>query len=59
MARLVRHEFMGSRLLLFLYFLVPFLLPLGIVYLLEATVTVNHEMEDPEAFLVQYRAKKG
>ena len=58
MSRLIRHEFVGNRWVLFPLLIIPFLLPLGIFYLLEGTVTVSHEMEDPEAFINSFRRSR-
>jgi hypothetical protein len=55
MARLIRREFVGSKFLLWLLLVIPLLLPLGIAYLIDGTVTVDHEMDDPEAFLADLR----
>jgi hypothetical protein len=54
-SKLVRREFVGNRIILLLLFLVPFLIPLGIVYLLEGTVSVEAGIENPEEFLEAFR----
>jgi len=58
MARIVRREFVGSRLLLFALLVFPLAFPFGIIYLLEATVTVDEELENPQTFLDAFRAGK-
>lgn len=58
MAKIVRREFVGSRLLLFFLFIIPLCFPFAIIYLIESTVTVEEEMENPTAFLEAFRAGK-
>jgi hypothetical protein len=58
MGKIVRREFVGSRLLFFLLFLLGVTLPFAIIYLLEATVTIEDEVEDPEKFMAALREGK-
>lgn len=55
MAKLIRREFVGSRLLFWFQCLTLVGIPLAILHLLEGTVEVEHELEDPEAFLREFR----
>jgi hypothetical protein len=58
MGKIVRREFVGSRLVFFLLCLFGITLPFAIIYLLEATVTIEDEMEDPEKFMMALREGK-
>lgn len=58
MGKIVRREFVGSRLLFSVLFLLGITLPVAIIYLLEATVTVEDEMENPEEFMTALRQGK-
>ena len=58
MAKIVRHEFVGSPIIFFLLCLSMGGIPFAILYLIGGTVTVEEEMEDPTEFLMQYRAGK-
>ncbi len=56
--RIVRYEFMGNPLIFVLLCLTGFLLPIAVIYLVNGTLRIEHEMNDPEAFVVQYRSRK-
>ena len=58
MAKLIRHESIGKRLLLFVLFLTGIGVPLAPIYLIEATVAIEEEVEDPAKFLQAWRAGK-
>jgi hypothetical protein len=58
MGKIVRREFVGNRYLFFLLCLFGITIPLAIIYLLEATVTIETEMDDPEKFMVALREGK-
>ena len=58
MGMIVRREFLGKRWLLWLLFVVPLAFPLGIIYLVEGTVTVHEELDDPAAFIEKFRARE-
>ena len=56
MARMVRREFVGNRYLLWLLMVFPPAIPFGIVYLIESTVSIHEEVDEPEKFLDAFRA---
>ena len=58
MAKIVRHEFMGSAIIFFALCLSGIGIPLAILYLIAGTVTVEEDIEDPTQFLMQYKAGK-
>ncbi len=57
MGKIVRHEFLGSRLLVLLLCLTGIGIPLAVIYLIEGFVTVEEEVADPTAFLEAYRKR--
>lgn len=58
MSKIIRREFVGSRLLFFLLCLCGITIPFAIIYLLETTVTIEDEMDDPEKFMEALREGK-
>jgi hypothetical protein len=58
MSKVVRHEFVGSWIWFWVLCVTVVLLPIGVLYLIEGTVVIETEMEDPEAFIAAYRAGK-
>ncbi len=58
MAKIVRHEFIGSPIIFFALCLSIVGIPLAVLYLIGGTVTVEEDIEDPTQFLMQYRAGK-
>jgi len=58
MSKIVRREFIGNKLLFWLLAILGITLPFAIIYLLEATVTIEDDMEDPEKFMDALRAGK-
>lgn len=58
MAKIIRHEFMGSPIIFFALCLSAIGIPLAILYLIVGTVTVEEDIEDPTQFLMQYKAGK-
>jgi hypothetical protein len=58
MSKIVRREFVGSKWLFFLLCLFGITFPFAIIYLLEATVTIEDDMEDPEKFMDALRLGK-
>jgi hypothetical protein len=51
MGKIVRRQFVGSRILFFLLCVLGVTIPFALIYLLEATVTIEDEMDDPEKFM--------
>jgi len=58
MATLVRHEFVGSVILFWLLCVTIFGIPLAIVYLINGTIRIEHDMDDPEKFIEDFRTGK-
>ncbi len=58
MAKLTRHEFVGNKLLVLLLFLTGIGVPFALIYLIEATVAIEEEVEDPNKFLDAWRSGK-
>lgn len=58
MAKIVRHEFMGSAIIFYALCLSGIGIPAAVLYLLAGTVTVEEDIEDPTEFLRQYKAGK-
>lgn len=56
MSTIVRYEFTGSWLLFWFYCITVAGIPIGILYLLSATLRVETEMAEPERFISEYRA---
>jgi len=62
MSKIVRYEFMGSRILFWLLSVSGVGIPLAILYLLNGTVRIEDDMDDPERFIAAFRSgglKKG
>jgi hypothetical protein len=59
MSKVVRHEFVGSWIWFWFLCVTVVLIPIGVLYLIGGTVRIETEMEDPEAFIVAYRAGRG
>ena len=57
MGKIIRHEFLGSRLLVTLLCLTGIGIPLAILHVLEALVTVEEDLEEPSKFLEMHRGK--
>ncbi len=55
MSKVIRREFVGNKLLFWFLVLVPFFIPFAIIYLIEATVTIEDDLEDPEKFIADFR----
>ncbi len=58
MPKIVRYEFMGSSLAFWLLCATGVFIPVAILYLLNSTVRIEHEMDDPEKFIAEFRAGK-
>ena len=59
MSKVVRHEFVGSWIWFWVLCVTVVLIPIAVLYLIEGTVVIETEMEDPEAFIAAYRAGRG
>ena len=56
MGTIVRHEFLGNWLWFWFLCVTMIGLPLALLYLLDATVRVEDQVEDPTALLEDFRA---
>lgn len=56
MAKIIRYEFLGNWLLFWGLSITVIGIPLAILYLLSGTVRIEHEIDDPEQFVAQFRA---
>ena len=55
-SKIVRHEFMGSWVLFWLLSISIIGLPAALIYFVNSVVRIEHELEDAEGFLSQFRA---
>jgi len=58
MSKIVRYEFMGSVIAFWFLCVTIVLIPVAIVYLVNGTVRVEHDVDDPEKFVEDFRAGK-
>jgi hypothetical protein len=58
MSKIVRYQFMGSWVLFWLLCITGVGIPLAILYLLNSTIRMDSEVDDPEKFAQEYRAGK-
>jgi hypothetical protein len=58
MGKIIRREFLGSWVLFLLLCLTIVGIPVAILYYVENVITVEEKLEDPSAFLADYRAGK-
>ena len=58
MGKITRYEFIGNRWLFYLFFLLGITIPIAIIYLINSTVAVEEEIENPTEFLEAFRAGK-
>lgn len=56
MSKIIRHEFMGSRVLFWLLCVTGIGLPLAILYLVEGTIRIESEVADAERFVAEFKA---
>jgi hypothetical protein len=56
MAKIIRHEFVGNPYLFLLWCLLLITIPWAIIYLIEATVTIEEEVEDAERLMDSFRS---
>jgi hypothetical protein len=57
MAKITRYEFVGSKWLFFLLWVLGITIPFAILYLVSATAAVEEEVGNPAEFLDGFRAK--
>ncbi|HTL03360.1 MAG TPA: hypothetical protein VL243_14070 [Vicinamibacterales bacterium] len=58
MSKVVRYEFMGSWMLFWLLGISIIGIPLAILYLMNGTIRIEDELDDPEQFLAEFRSGK-
>ncbi len=58
MSRIVRYQFMGSWFLFWLLCITGVGIPFAVLYLLNGTIRLESEVDDPEEFVHEYRAGK-
>ncbi len=58
MSKMVRYEFMGNTLLFWLLCITIVMIPVAIVYLVNGTIRIEHDVDDPEEFVDRYRSRK-
>jgi hypothetical protein len=58
MSKIVRHQFMGSWLWFWLLCISGVGLPFAVLYLLNGTLRIDTEVDDPERFVQEFRAGK-
>jgi len=58
MSKIVRNEFMGNIVVFWLLCLTVVLIPVAIIYLINGTIKIENEVDDPEEFVEQYRSGK-
>lgn len=58
MSKIVRYEFMGNYLVFWLLFFSGVLMPFAILYLINGTVRIETEIDDPESFIEKFREDK-
>jgi len=51
MGKIIRHEFLGSRFVLTLLCLTGIGIPVAIIYLIEATVTIEEDVDNPLSYI--------
>lgn len=58
MSNVVRYEFMGSWVLFWFLFITGIGMPFAILYLLDGTLRLQTDVDDPEKFIETYRGRK-
>jgi hypothetical protein len=58
MPKITRYEFMESTIVFWLLCLTIVMIPVAIVYLVNGTIRIEHEVDEPEEFVEQYRSGK-
>ena len=58
MSRIVRHEFMGSWLLFWLFCMTVIGIPIAVIYYRNGMVRIEDDLENPEEALAEYRRRR-
>ncbi len=56
-SKIVRYEFLGSYLYVFLTFLFVVTIPIGIIYIITSTVRIDEDLENPSEFIEHVKSK--
>jgi len=56
-SKIIRYQFIGSRFMFWILFVLGITLPLAILYLLACTIRIDEELDNPTEFLDQYLAQ--
>jgi hypothetical protein len=56
MSKIVRHEFMGSGVLFWFLCVSIIGIPIAILYKINGTLRIEHDVDDPEGFVERYRS---
>ena len=57
MSKIVRYQFMGNWFVFWALCVFVIFIPLAVLYLLSSTVRLDSEVDDPERFIAEFRAK--
>ena len=58
MSKIVRWEFMGSPFLFWFLCITIILIPAAVIYMVNSTLKIENELDDPEKFIEHVRAGK-
>ena len=58
MSKIVRYEFVGSWMLFWLFCISGIALPLAVLYLINGTIRIEEEMENPNQFVADLRSAR-
>jgi hypothetical protein len=56
MSKIIRHEFMGSWPLFWILCITGIGIPVALLYLLDGTIRIEDDMDNPEQFMADFRA---
>ncbi len=58
MSKIVHYQFMGSWLVFWFFCITGIGIPIALLYLINGTIRTDSEVDDPEQFIVDFRAGK-
>jgi hypothetical protein len=58
MAKVVRSEFMGNGIVFWLLCVTIVMIPVAVLYLINGTLRVEEELNDPEEFIKRFRNRR-
>jgi len=56
MPKIIRYQFMGSTFWFWLLCITTIGIPIALLYLLNGTIRVEHELKDPERFIEEFES---